>query len=359
MSSLVNLEQLCAPLSGEKRVGENVRFADVIMHMEEARRADELYLPRAEWEGEKEFKEADWSKLEELAINTLSKRSKDLPTACWLCEALSHRYGFNGMAEGIQLVDRLLNDFWDDLYPSLAEDGLEERVARITWLGTILADIVRTTPIAEISSGGYSWNNWQESRDIENLRRHSPTASEQAIADGKVTPENFDNAVANSSAEFYFTLKDRAEKLRVACLEFGQHLDQKFEANSPNLSLLNEAIDQVLLAIRGIFKQKGLNSRESVSDESLDSGSGESENQNGSKNTKANSQESRAEALRHLSEIAAFFARTEPHSPVAYLIQRAVEWADMPLHEWLHEVIKEETVLDHLRETLGIKPYSE
>ena len=359
MSSFVDLEHLLAPLSGKNRVGEDVRFADVTMQMEEARRADEVYLPRAEWEGEKEFKEADWSKLEDLATTTLSERSKDLPTACWLGEALGHHYGFDGMTEGIQLVNRLLLDYWDDLYPSLAEDGLEERVAKITWLATTFGEIVRATPITDKSSGGYSWNHWQESRDFENLRRHNPTAAEQATADGKIAPEVFDSAVANSSGEFYFALKDRVEKLKTACVEFEQNLDQKFEVNSPNLSPLNEALDQVLLAIRGIFKQKGLHSRESGTDESLNALSGDLDNPNVTNYTNGRSLDSRAEALRHLSEIADFFARTETHSPVSYLIQRAVEWADMPLHIWLQEVIKEETILGQVRETLGVKPYQE
>lgn len=357
MSSLIDIEQLLAPIPGDNRVGEDIRWADVTMEMEEARRADDPYLPRAEWEHEKEFKEADWGKLEELANGTLIERSKDLPTTCWLCEALGHRYGFAGMTAGVQLLDGLLREYWEDIYPSLAEDGLEERIAKLSGLAIILAPIVQRTPITEKSSGGYAWNHWQESRGLENLRRHNPSAAEQALADGKVSSEVFDKAVADSSAEFYFTLKDQIEKWKATCVEFEHNLDQRFEADAPNLSPLHEANDQVLLAIKGIFKQKGLTSRESASSESSDSNSTGSENEVGF--MKAGSPRTRVDALRHLSEIADFFSRTEPHSPVAYLVQRAVRWADMPLDAWLQEVIKEEAVLSQLRETLGLRPHSE
>lgn len=62
----------------------------------------------------------------------------------------------------------------------------------------------------------------------------------------------------------------------------------------------------------------------------------------------------RAEALKRLAEIAAFFQRTEPHSPVYYLIQRAVKWGNMPFETWLQDVVKDENVLNQIKETLGI-----
>ena len=49
------------------------------------------------------------------------------------------------------------------------------------------------------------------------------------------------------------------------------------------------------------------------------------------------------------------FRRTEPHSPVSYLVQRAITWGQMPLDAWLVDVIKDNNVLAGLRETLGLK----
>ena len=43
----------------------------------------------------------------------------------------------------------------------------------------------------------------------------------------------------------------------------------------------------------------------------------------------------RDEAIRQLREVARFFRATEPHSPVAYLAEKAARWGEMPLHEWL------------------------
>jgi type VI secretion system protein ImpA len=63
----------------------------------------------------------------------------------------------------------------------------------------------------------------------------------------------------------------------------------------------------------------------------------------------------RADAIRRLAAVAEYFRRAEPHSPIAYLVQRAVRWGEMPLEEWLRDVIHDDNVLGQLRETLGLK----
>ena len=41
--------------------------------------------------------------------------------------------------------------------------------------------------------------------------------------------------------------------------------------------------------------------------------------------------QSRADALHGLAAVAQYFRHTEPHSPLAYLIERAIRWGEMPL----------------------------
>jgi type VI secretion system protein ImpA len=62
----------------------------------------------------------------------------------------------------------------------------------------------------------------------------------------------------------------------------------------------------------------------------------------------------RAQALRQLRQVAEFFRRTEPHSPVAYLADKAATWGEIPLHQWLKQVIKDGGALAHLEELLGV-----
>ncbi|OJB52585.1 hypothetical protein [Burkholderia ubonensis] len=66
--------------------------------------------------------------------------------------------------------------------------------------------------------------------------------------------------------------------------------------------------------------------------------------------------QNRAQAVDQLRAVARYFRQTEPHSPVAYLADKAAEWADMPLHKWLESVVKDSGSLSHIHELLGVKP---
>ncbi len=61
----------------------------------------------------------------------------------------------------------------------------------------------------------------------------------------------------------------------------------------------------------------------------------------------------RRQALAQLRVVADFFRRTEPHSPVAYLADKAASWGDMPLHVWLRAVIKDPAAIASVEELLG------
>ncbi len=56
-----------------------------------------------------------------------------------------------------------------------------------------------------------------------------------------------------------------------------------------------------------------------------------------------------------LQEISAYFQKNEPHSPVSYLLEKTIKWSQMPLHEWLAQVIKDEHPLNMLQDTLGVQ----
>lgn len=66
----------------------------------------------------------------------------------------------------------------------------------------------------------------------------------------------------------------------------------------------------------------------------------------------------REQAMQLLQEIADYFQVNEPHSPVSYLLKKTIKWSQMPLHEWLSQVIKNEDPLEMVHELLGIQKQS-
>ena len=65
---------------------------------------------------------------------------------------------------------------------------------------------------------------------------------------------------------------------------------------------------------------------------------------------------SRDEAYRQLALVAEYLAKTEPHSPVPYLINRAVEWGQKPLRDLLAELINADPESRRLWTLLGVLP---
>lgn len=65
---------------------------------------------------------------------------------------------------------------------------------------------------------------------------------------------------------------------------------------------------------------------------------------------------SRDEAYRQLALVAEYLAKTEPHSPVPYLINRAVEWGQKQLRDLLTELINADPESRRLWPLLGVLP---
>ena len=131
-------------------------------------------------------------------------------------------------------------------------------------------------------------------------------------------------------------------------------LAEKYGEDAPSLRLVKEAISECRSLVESIVKKKGGAVERSIpepvkTEEAMGSPAARPHVLTGVE------PRDRADALFRLAAIAEYFRRTEPHSPVSYLVQRAARWGEMPLAEWLQEVIKDQNVLGDVRETLGMK----
>lgn len=349
-AATLDFDSLLSPIPGDSRGGESLRYAGPYDAIEEARRADDE-LTQGDWQ--RDTKASDWRQVIELSTEALSKRSKDIQIAAWLTEALVRLHGFAGLRDGCRLIRELIGQFWDCLYPEIEESDLEPRAAPLEWMNQRLPEAVRFVPIARSSRGNqYGWWHWQESRNVDNLARTNAEARNAALAEGKVSGEEFDKAVATLRRPHYETLFADLGEAVAELQALDQVVDERFGRDAPSLVALKQAVDDCHTLIEATVKRK--RELEPDAEAAAVRGTGAS----GVADPGADGGgmlRDRAAALQQLSEVAAFFRRTEPHSPVSYLVQRAVQWGHMPLEDWLHEVIKDQTVLGHLRDTLGLK----
>jgi type VI secretion system protein ImpA len=349
----LDVESLVTPIAGANPSGASLRYAGTYDAIQEARRADDA-LAQGDWQHA--TKVSDWRAVIDLATTALATRTKDLQIAAWLLEAAVKTHGFAGFRDGLRLVRELMDGFWDTVYPEAEDGDLEFRAAPIEWMNDRLPEAVKAVPIARSSAGDqYAWWHWHESRTVENLGRQNPEARELALAEGKISGEEFDKAVAALPRPHW---EDLVQSLGEAWDELTQldaSIDARFGRNAPSLVALKKATEEVRTLVESIVKRKRELEPGGAPTGSPVVEDGVPELREAPGESPGGMPRDRAAALRQLAEVAAFFRRTEPHSPVAYLVQRAVQWGHMPLEAWLKEVINDGSVLAHVRETLGLK----
>ena len=264
MKRTIDIDAILAPLPGDNPAGENLRYAPVYDEIKEARRADDP-LDRGDWD--REIKTSDWDKVIALSVEVLTEKTKDLQIAAWLTEALTKTEGFEGLIAGLKILTGFLSNFWDTVYPEIEEDDLDYRVGPLEFLNNNLWFAIKEVPVTDRGvTSGYSWLQWQDSRQVgyekDTLNQYGDVddskkaARDEKIAEGKLSAEDFDGAVAMSSKAFYVEL----ESFLTSCVEafkiLDQTVDERFGNEAPRLSELKQSIQDCDLLISRILKKK-------------------------------------------------------------------------------------------------------
>jgi type VI secretion system protein ImpA len=110
--------------------------------------------------------EPDWKLAEALALDLLAK-SHDLRVAAHLSRALLHRRGFPGFADGLALLEGLLERCWDHLYPQLDPDDDNDPTARVNALAMLVEQSVTLNDVRNAVLAASRVNGIVRLRDVE------------------------------------------------------------------------------------------------------------------------------------------------------------------------------------------------
>ena len=177
------LEELLAPIPGDNPSGPYLRYDPIYDKLKEARRDDPLQDPPVR---------ADWRQVIELTGSTIAKKSKDLQLAAWHTEGLLQRDGLSGLRQGLELIQQLLERYWDTVHPEIDEDGdAEMRAAPLAWVGSYLELPIRLAPL---NRNGDSYAAYRESRAVPTEQEaesddEARERREAALAEGRLDPE--------------------------------------------------------------------------------------------------------------------------------------------------------------------------
>ena len=339
---VIDIEALLAPIAGDNPAGENLQYSGVYDQIREARRSEDA-LAQGDWQ--REIKAADWEEVVRLATEALRDRSKDLQISAWLAEAVVKTSGFPGLRDGLKLVRGIQERFWENLYPEIEDGDLEARANAIALLDRQTAMAIQEVPVTR--SPAYSFLQWEAVKTSGT----APAAGEGSpgpAAEGQITLEDFGKARGATRRAFYEELLGVLNECWSEFEALDRVMDEKFGRQTPGLGELKKTLDRVRDWADKTTKEKRL--------EEPEGGAAGAEGAAGEEGSgSAGAVRGRQDALRRLAEVADYFRRTEPHSPVSYLVQRAIAWGQMPLDAWLGDVIKDGALLESLRETLGLK----
>ena len=334
-------DDLLNPISGDNPSGTNLRYAPVYDKIKEARRQDDD-APQGEWQRER--KVADYKQVIKLAGDALAAQSKDLQLAVWLTEAMLHQEGFPGLQQGLQLLRGLVESFWDTLYPEVEDGDLELRSAPIEWAGTRLDDPLRKAPLTR---GGFSYYKFKESRAVGSEEDAAQSeqkreAREAAVADGKVTLEEFDkDSAATPTAQYEAWMAaldgslETIDSLSALC-------DERFGNYAPSFTPLKAALEEVRNAVKQILSKRSDRQGDEPPAEEQEAeaeayASEESEPQTAVAASPARKKKTVVviepqdldDVAARLAAVARFLRQQDASSPGPYLLLRGFRWGEL------------------------------
>ncbi len=261
---MIDVQALLAPIPGDSPAGADLRYTQIYDNIKEARRADDE-LNRGDWG--RDIKTSDWATVIKLATDALSSQTKDLQIASWLTEALVKTKGFEGLSSGLSLINGLLEQYWDVLYPLIEDGDMEYRAGPFEFMNDKLWHTIKSIALTDPSkTPGHSWLVWQDSRkvgtekdilnqfgDVDEKKRQ---AREALIAEGKLTAEEFDSAVSVSAKDFYEKLSEALASCMAEFDKMDAVVDTRFGKEAPRLSEMKAALADCEQLVSRILKEK-------------------------------------------------------------------------------------------------------
>lgn len=364
---VIELEELLQPISEENPSGESLRYSGIYDEIAEARRADKD-VPMGDWQYE--LKTADYRRVIELATDALTNKTKDLQIAAWLSESLTKQFGFAGLRDSLKLVAGLQENFWETLFPEIDEGDMEGRANALEWLDRETSMMIKRAPIT--AGENLTFYDFEESKlfdipdntdtlDSSDQERYSELR-QQAETENRVTGARWRKAKSLTRRNFCEEISFIVDECWTEFENLNRVMEEQFDPKQlPGLHNLKKTLDDIKTQVKKLLDEKRAeepDAADEFSDESNEEITAEenySEDGTVMVRVSKGAISSRQDALKRLTEVAEYFRRTEPHSPVSYLVSRAVKWGNMPLEQWLQDVIKDDSVIGQLRDTLGFE----
>jgi len=364
---VIDIEGLLAPLaSGEGGVGEDLRTdfspASPYQKLRDARaeaRAEERAQDTA---GEEEVvTPTAWREVKRLGLFCLGEKTKDFEIASWLAEAMVRLDGLPGLTDAARLIEGLADRYWEHGFPQPDDDGMESRASPLGGLaggevdGTLMQPLRRAPLFRRPNGKPVGLHLWKTAEDVAAI---TDAARKKArLAAGVPDLVALENE-ARSGLRDLRPMAVAAHNARTAWTAMAEKLDARFGIDGPSTRRVTEAL--TMMVDIGVRVGGPLPAESAAPEADVEGPVAEAEQPfvavaTGGSPASARSLRTRDDAIRQLEELAAWFRKTEPHSPMSYTLHDAVRRARMTLPELLAEVLTNVDARTAMLNTLGIR----
>ncbi|MBA5608415.1 type VI secretion system protein TssA [Duganella sp. FT3S] len=346
---MFSIAQLLLPISPAQTCGEDLSFSSELDDIAKARTYDDPTLDQGEWVVA--LKEADWGFVGSRCARLIESKSKDLRLAVWLAEAHAKTRGLRGLGDGFAVLAGLCEHYWDGLFP-LADDGqFEQRVGNLGWLLGRTPQLVREMAVTE--EMGYTWADFDAARQRAAGSGGADSQGWGGASDAGLALADLDAQRRRNSADYNEALLADAQYCLAMLADLERAVDARLGVDGPAFTAAREALQGLIHFVAPLAGGAGVIAAVEADGARCD---GMSQPAAYGVVQPGEALRSRAQALAQLRLVADFFRRTEPHSPVAYLAEKAASWGEQPLHLWLRAVVKDPATLASLEDLLGAVP---
>lgn len=360
---VLDFDQLLLPISDDAPAGIDIRSdakASPLYYAIKDARSGARAKERSSLaeDGEAPDLSTEWRPVLKQAQDLLTQYSKDLEVTAWLIEAAVRLDGFAGLRDGFRLARELIERFWNDIYPRPDEDGIETTIAPLAGLngeegeGTLILPI-RGAPITGGQSvGPFAAWNYEQALALEQIS--DSEKRDKRVAAGAIALPTIQQAAAETSAQDFMLLNDDLQGAQTEFQQLSAALDERCDDASPPTSNIRHALEACGEALRYLAGDKLRPASSDGTSETDGEASSAPDTAEAPPAAAPGQVRNREDAFRVMLDIAEFFRRTEPHSPLSYSLEQVVRWGRTPLPQLLNDLIDDKGARAELFRLTGI-----
>lgn len=347
----LDIKKLLSEISHENKTGLDLRHhnSDLFQKIKDARNharsVERKNLLPSSFSSKKE-----WSLVFKICVETLLSETKDIELVSILIESLLRLKGFLGLAEGFELATHLIEQYGDALHPLSGHGELQDKFSSFAQLngwdkeGTLISPIALLPLTAETKQGAFSL--WQYQQAIEFSQKNNSISVDEYPNLDKIIL-----AVQETSLNFFDEIMKSISSAINYFLNLSNCLETLCGEASPPMYRIKTQLEACLSCVSSLSHY----GKKSVKDDKTQSANPINLNEIRVSDQKAVVFDSRITALRAIEEASLFFRKTEPHSPIPYLLEKALLWGKMTFPDLLSELVHDEVTRRQIYQLTGIK----